>query len=207
MVSETERRIFGLLEMAERQQALSGDLLQELKWEKETLARERQEQRAAHERWRRDMRQATQTEVRRSLEDMLATGTEGVRLTLSGLRSELNHLPLHTNRAVQALDRLVHYATWGLFLRIVAGLLGLGGGLWLITSGILLWQQGRLVQLEDRRTALSAELRHMEQREQDWKQAGLLQDITRCGPNAYPCVRVDMQDTGYGDNGDYRILK
>ncbi|MBS1038920.1 MULTISPECIES: hypothetical protein [Gluconobacter] len=78
MVSETERRIFGLLEMA-------------------------------------------------------------VQLTLSGLRSELNHLPLQTTRAVQALERLVHYVTWGLFLRIVAELLGLGGGLWLSTSGILLW--------------------------------------------------------------------
>ena len=110
MVSETERRIFGLLEMAERQQALSGDLLQELTREKEALARERQEQHAAHERWRRDVRQATQTEVRRGLEDMLASGTESVRLTLSGLRSELNHLPLQTTRAVQALERLLHYA-------------------------------------------------------------------------------------------------
>ncbi|MBM3099328.1 hypothetical protein JRX38_15225 [Gluconobacter cerinus] len=207
MVSETERRIFGLLEMAERQQALSGDLLQGLTREKEALARERQEQHAAHQRWRRDVRQATQTEVRRGLEEMLANGTEDVRLTLSGLRSELNHLPLQTTRAVQALEHLVHYTTWELFLRIVAGLLGLGGGLWLITSGILLWQQGRLVQLEDRKAVLSEELRHMEQREQDWKQAGMLQDITRCGPNAYPCVRVDMQDTGYGDNGYYRILK
>ncbi|MBS0995874.1 hypothetical protein [Gluconobacter cerinus] len=206
MVSETERRIFGLLEMAERQQALSGDLLQALTREKEALARERQEQHAAHERWRRDVRQATQTEVRRGLEDMLASGTESVRLTLSGLRSELNHLPLQTSRAVQALERLVHYATWGLFLRVVAGLLGLGGGLWLITSGILLWQQGRLVQLEDRRTALSAELRHMEQREQDWKQAGLLQDITRCGPEQRWCVLTDPRADTYGDKGEYRVL-
>ena len=206
MVSETERRIFGLLEMAERQQALSGDLLQELTREKEALARERQEQHAAHERWRRDVRQATQTEVRRGLEEMLASGTEGVRLTLSGLRSELHHLPLQTTRAVQALERLVHYATWGLFLRIVAGVLGLGGALWLITSGILLWQQGRLVQLEERRTALSAELRHMEQREQDWKQAGLLQDITRCGPEQRWCVLTDPGAEAYGDNGEYKVL-
>ncbi|GEM16786.1 hypothetical protein [Gluconobacter oxydans] len=78
MVSETERRIFGLLEVVEHQQAQSGEMLQELKREKETLARERQEQRDAHERWRRDVRQATQTEVRRSLEGMLATGTEAV---------------------------------------------------------------------------------------------------------------------------------
>ncbi|MFT9291432.1 hypothetical protein [Gluconobacter oxydans] len=207
MVSETERRIFGLLEVVERQQALSGEMLQELKREKETLARERQEQRDAHERWRRDVRQATQTEVRRSLESMLATGTEAVQLTLSGLCSELNHLPLHTNRAVQALERLVHYATWGLFLRIVAGLLGLGGGLWLITSGILLWQQGRLVQLEDRRTALSAELRHMEQREQDWKQAGLLQDMTRCGPEQRWCVLTDPEAGSYGDHGEFKVLQ
>ena len=52
---------------------------------------------------------------------MLANGTESVRLILSGLHPELNYLPLHTTRAVQALERLVHYATWGLFLRIVAG--------------------------------------------------------------------------------------
>lgn len=207
MVSETERRIFGLLEMAERQQALSGEMLQDLKREKEALAREHHEQRAAHERWRRDVRQATQTEVRRSLEDMLTTGTEGVRLTLSGLRSELNYLPLQTTRAVQALERLVHYATWGLFLRIVAGLLGLGGGLWLITSEILLWQQGRLVQLEDRKAVLSAELRHMEQRERDWKQAGLLQDITRCGSEQRWCVLTDPEAGSYGDRGEYRILK
>ncbi|MBS1064282.1 hypothetical protein JK185_14950 [Gluconobacter wancherniae] len=207
MVSETERRIFGLLEMAERQQALSGDLLQDLTREKEALARERQEQRTAHERWRRDVRQATQTEVRRGLEGMLATGTEAVQLTLSGLRSELNHLPLQTTRAVQALERLVHYATWELFLRIVAGLLGLGGGLWLITSGLLLWQQGRLVQLEDRKAVLSEELRHMEQREQDWKQAGMLQDITRCGPEQRWCVLTDPEAGSYGDHGEFKVLQ
>lgn len=197
----TERRIFGLLEVVERQQALSEEVLQELKREKEALARERQEQRDAHERWRRDVRQATQTEVRRSLESMLATGTEAVQLTLSGLRSELNHLPLHTNRAVRALERLVHYATWGLFMRIVAGLL------WLITPGILLWQQGRLVQLEDRRTALSAELRHMEQREWDWKQVGLLQDITRCGPEQRWCVLTDPEAGSYGYHGEFKVLQ
>ena len=207
MVSETERRIFGLLEMAERQQALSGDLLQELTREKEALARERQEQHAAHERWRRDVRQSTQTEVRRGLEDMLASGTEAVQLTLSGLRSELNHLPLQTTRAVQALERLIHYATWGLFLRIVAGFLGLGGGLWLITSGILLWQQGRLVQLEDRKAVLSEELRHMEQREQDWKQAGMLQDMARCGSEQRWCVLTDPEAGSYGDHGEFRILQ
>ena len=207
MVSETERRIFGLLEMAERQQALSGDLLQELTREKEALARERQEQHAAHERWRRDVRQATQTEVRRGLEDMLTSGTEAVQMTLSGLRSELHHLPLQTTRAVQELKRLVHYATWGLFLRIVAGLLGLGGGLWLITSGILLWQQGRLVQLEDRKAVLSEELRHMEQRVQDWKQAGMLQDITRCGPEQRWCVLTDPEAGSYGDHGEYKVLQ
>ena len=207
MVSETERRIFGLLEMAERQQALSGDLLQELTREKEALAWERQEQRTAYERWRRDVRQATQTEVRRGLEDMLTSGTEAVQMTLSGLRSELHHLPLQTTRAVQELKRLVHYATWGLFLRIVAGLLGLGGGLWLITSGILLWQQGRLVQLEDRKAVLSEELRHMEQREQDWKQAGMLQDITRCGPEQRPCVLTDLEAGSYGDHGEYKVLQ
>ncbi|GBR54946.1 hypothetical protein [Gluconobacter sphaericus] len=207
MVSETERRIFGLLEMAERQQALSGDLLQGLTREKEALARERQEQHAAHERWRRDVRQATQTEVRRGLEDMLTSGTEAVQMTLSGLRSELHHLPLQTSRAVQELKRLVHYATWGLFLRIVAGLLGLGGGLWLITSGLLLWQQGRLVQLEDRKAVLSEELRHMEQREQDWKQAGMLQDITRCGPEQRWCVLTDLEAGSYGDHGEYKVLQ
>lgn len=47
----------------------------------------------------------------------------------------------------------------------------------------------------------------MEQREQDWKQAGLLQDITRCGPERRPCVLTDLEAGSYGDHDEFKVLQ
>jgi len=201
-----EDRLYGLMEVAERQQAAVQVALEGLAAERVALARERE----ALARGVRDVQIGAQGAVRSAVADSLAgAATEGVAAVQAATGPLLSQLAGMTEQASQAdtaLRGVVAWASWrllGWVMAAVAGLVLLG---WLASTLVLWWDTGTIAEAQLRKAQLQVEVAEMQANRDEWAKAGLLAKLERCGPKARPCVRVNEGAGAFGTASDYRVL-
>ncbi len=201
-----EGRLYGLMEVAERQQAAVQAALEGLATERAALARER----AALARGVRDLQIGTQAAVRSAVADSLTgAATEGaaaVQAATGPLLSRLAGVAEQAGQADAALRGVVAWASWRLlgWMAAAVALLVLGGRL--ATTLVLWWDTGAIGAARVERRQLQLEIAELRASGDEWAKTGALAKLERCGPKARPCVRVDERAGVFGTASDYRVL-
>ncbi len=203
---EEEDRLYGLMEIAERQQAAVQAALDGLAAERVALAQERE----ALARGVRDVQISAQGAVRSAVAESLAgAATEGVAAVQAATAPLLVRLVGMTEQAGQAdaaLRDLVSWASWRLLAWMMGAvsLLVLFG--WLSTTLVLWWDTGAIAAARAQKAQLASEVVEMQANRDEWVKAGLAAKLERCGPKSRPCVRVTESAGAFGTASDYRVL-
>jgi len=204
-----EDRLYGLMEVAERQQAAVQAALEGLAAERAALARERE----ALARGVAGLQLGTQEAVRAAMADSLAgAATEGaaaVQAATGPLLSRLDSVAEQAGQADAALRGVVAWASWRLlgWMAAAVALLVLGG--WLASALVLWWDGGAIQAARAEKARLQAEVSEMQARWDDWAKRGIVAKLERCGTKGRPCIRVDEGAGAFesGGHADYRVIQ
>ena len=202
-MSEGVDRLYGLMEIAERQQAAVQAMLDGLAVERAALARERERLAREVAALGQGTRQAVHLAVAEGFAGAADHGVAAVREATQPLLGELAGVTAGAERAEAALRRVVSWASWrllGWIMALMVALVLLG---WLTGNAVVWWDTGTVNKLQDKITELRAN-------HDAWVRAGMLDKITRCNPGNRPCVAVDESAGKFGVSGgpyDLRVLK
>ncbi len=205
-MSEAEDRLYGLMEVAERQQAAAQAALEGLVAERAALRREREmlaRQVAALDA---GTRAAVHAAVREGFAGAGTDGVEAVRVATRPLIGRLEGVTDIAGQAERALREVVLWASWrllGWLVAVVAAFMLLG---WLANAALLWWDTSAIGAAEIRKAQLQAETATLQANRDAWASSGMLAKVTRCGPRKRPCVRVDESAGAFGDQADYRVI-
>ncbi len=208
-MSETEDRLYGLMEIAERQQAAVQAALDGLAAERAALGRERE----ALARGVRDLQLGTQGAVRSAVTDSLAgAATEGLAAVQAATKPLLGRLAGVTAEAGQAqaaLRQVVLWASWRLLGWVMAGVAGLVLLGWLASTLVLWWDIGTIAAAQVEKAQLQAQVAELQVNYDSWVKAGMLEKVIRCNPGNRPCVRVNEGAGPFESQGhnDYRVIQ
>lgn len=204
-----EDRLYGLMEVAERQQAAVQAALEGLAAERTALARERE----ALARGVRDVQLGTQGAVRVAVAEGLAgAATEGVAAVQAAtgpLLSRLAGVAEQAGQADAALRGVVAWASWRLLGWMVAAVAALVLGGWLASALVLWWDTGAIVAARVEKRQLQMEVAELRASRDEWVKTGALAKLIRCNPGNRPCVRVDERAGAFqaGGHTDYRVIQ
>ena len=205
-MSQTDEQLYGLMEIAERQQAAVQKALEGLAAERVALKREREQ--LADE--RRALELGTQAAVRQAVEESLGRaadiGVEAVQAVARPLLGRLDQVADGAAQAEAALRRVVLWASWRLLGWGVAAIAALVLLWWLASSAVLWWDAGMIGRAQLQKAQLEAEITDLKASRDEWQKAGMLGKLEHCGPNSRPCIRVDESAGGFGNQGDYRVI-
>jgi len=205
-MSSPEDRLYGLMEIAERQQAAVQAALEGLAAERAALERERDK--LAHEVQALDLslRTAVQAAVTGSLAAAATEGVKAVQTATEPLLGELAGVTSTAGQAETALRRVVLWASWRLLGWIMAGMAVLVLLIWLTSTVTLWWDTKAIGAAQARKAQLEGEVAQMQVNREGWAMAGMLGKLERCGPKSRPCIRVDERAGSFGDQADYRVI-
>ena len=201
--------MYGLIEVAERQQAAAQATLDGVAAERAALARERE----ALARGVAGLQAGTQGAVRAAVAESLAgAATEGVAAVQAATRPLLARLDSVAEQARQAdaaLREVVAWASWRLlgWTAAVVAVLVLGG--WLASTLVLWWDTGAIGAARVEKRQLQLEIVELRASRDEWVKTGAAAKLTRCNPGNRPCVRVDERAGAFesGGNNDYRVIR
>jgi hypothetical protein len=202
-MSEGEDRLYGLMEIAERQQALVQAALDGLAVERAALARERERLAREVAALGQGTRQAVQLAVAEGFAGAADQGVAAVRVATQPLLGKLEGVTQSAANAEAALRRVVSWASWrllGWIMALMVTLVLLG---WLAGNAVVWWDTRTINNLQDQITELRAN-------HDAWVKAGMLGKLTRCDPGNRPCVEVNEDAGKFGAPGgpyDLRVLK
>ena len=200
-MSAEEDRLYGLMEIAERQQALVQAALDGLATERAALERERLGREVAA--LGQGTRQAVHLAVAEGFAGAADQGVTAVKIATQPLLGKLEDVTQSAVNAEAALRRVVSWASWrllGWIMALIAALVLLG---WLSGNAVVWWDTGTINKLQDQITELRAN-------HDAWVKAGMLDKLTRCAPGNRPCVEVNEDAGTFGTPGgpqDYQVLK
>ena len=212
-MSETEDRLYGLMEVVERQQAAVQAALEGLAAERVALQREREKLARGVQGLEAGARAGVQLAVTESLSSvgpMLAAKVDGATQAMEGAVSGAASV---AHQATAAMREVVLWASWRL-LRWIAALgltLVLVG--WLASAAVLWWDTGTIaaaqlekVQFQTEVSELQRQVTEMQVNREGWVKAGMLEKLQRCDPGNRPCVRVNEAAGKFGKQEDIRII-
>ena len=204
-----EQRLFGLMAVAEQQQAAVQAALEGLATERAALQRERRALAAEVAGLGRGAQAAVRAAVADSLAGVAPTLAAKAEAATQPLLGRLSGVVETATQAQAALRRVVLWASWRLLGWGVAVVASLGLLWWLASGAVLWWDAGAIGAAQLRKAQLEAEVAELQASADAWKQAGMLDRVERCGPRARPCVRVDEGAGAFQSNGhaDYRIIQ
>jgi hypothetical protein len=202
-MSGDEDRLYGLMEIAERQQAAVQSALDGLAAERAALARERERLAREVAALGQGTRQAVNLAVAEGFAGAAGKGVEAVQVATRPLLGELAGVTNSAASAEAALRRVVSWASWrllGWIMALIVALVLLG---WLTGNALVWWDTGTVNKLQDEITELRANHDAL-------VRAGMLGKLTYCDPGNRPCVEVNEDAGTFGTPGgpqDYQVLK
>lgn len=205
-MSETEDRLYGLMEIAERQEAAVQAALDGLTTERAALQRERERLASQVAALDPGARAAVHSAVQESFAGAATEGAAAVQAATRPLLGRLEGMTEAARRAEHALRGVVLWASWrllGWLVAVVAGLMLLS---WIANTGMLWWDTSAIGAAEARKAQLQAEIAAMQANRDDWAKAGMLAKLAHCGPKARPCIRIDEGAGAFGNGSDYRVI-
>jgi hypothetical protein len=201
-----EDRLYGLVEIADRQQAAVQAALEGLAAERAALAREREAFARQVQGLQTGVQGAARAAVAEGLAEAAVEGVAAVQAATGPLLTRLDRVAAQAGRADAALRGVVAWASWRLlgWMAAAVALLVLGG--WLASTLVLWWDAGAIPSARAEKRQLQAEVAEMQANRDEWARAGFLSKLTRCDPGNRPCVQVDERAGAFGDRSDYRVL-
>lgn len=203
---EVEDRLYGLLEVAERQQAAAQAALEGMAAERAALKRERD----ALATEAKALGLSLRVEVRSAVADGLAAaateGVQAVETATAPLLGRLEGVSATAGRAEAALRRVVLWASWRLLGWAMAGTAVLVLLIWLRSTVTLWWATDAIASAQARKAQLQAEVAEMQANRDAWAKTGMLGKLERCDPGNRPCIRVDERAGAYGTPADRRVI-
>ena len=206
-MSETEDRLYGLMEIAERQQAAVQTALDGLAAERAALGRERQALAKTAGDLALGTRVAAEAGVQASLAGAATEGVAAVQAATKPLLGRLAGMTAEAGQAEAALRQVVLWASWRLLGWVMAGVAGLVLLGWLASTLVLWWDNGAITEARMQKAQLQAEVAEMQANYDGWVKAGMLGKLERCGPKARLCIRVDEGAGPFGERSDYRVIQ
>lgn len=206
-MSETEDRLYGLMEVVERQQAAVQAALEGLAAERVALQREREALTRGVQGLEAGARAGVQLAVTESLSSvgpMLAAKVDGATQAMEGAVSGAASTA-HQARA--AMREVVEWASWHLLGWIVSVLLGLVLVGWLASTAVLWWDTGTITAAQLEKAQLQREVAELRANYDGWVKAGVQEKVIRCNPGNRPCIRVDEVAGQFGEQRDIRVIK
>ena len=201
-----EDRLYGLVEVADRQQAAVQAALEGLAAERAALAREREALARQVQALQSGVQGAARAAVAEGLAGAATEGVAAVQAATGPLLSRLDSVAVQAGQVDAALRGVVAWASWrllGWMAAAVAALVLLG---WLASTLVLWWDAGAIAAARAEKRQLQAEVAEMQAGRDEWVKAGFLAKLTRCDPGNRPCVRVDERAGAFGDRSDYRVI-
>ena len=205
-----EDRLYGLMEVAERQQAAVQAALEGLAAERAAaLAREREALARQVQALQSGVQGAARAAVAEGLAGAAVEGVAAVQAATGPLLSRLGSVAEQAGQADAALRRVVLWASW----RLLGWVVGMGAVMvlfgWLVSSGVLWWNTAAIEAAQARKAELQAEVAEMQANRDGWARAGMLARLERCGPKLRPCVRVNESAEPFegGGHTDYRVIQ
>jgi cell division protein FtsB len=212
-MGETEDRLYGLMEVVERQQAAVQAALAGLAAERLALQAERKALALGVKAVEGSAAAAVRSAVSESLIGVASTAAATVQVSTRPLLEKLDGVAAGAEQAQVALRRVVLWASWrllGWVVGAVAGLVLLG---WLASAAVLWWDTGAIeaAQMEKMRlqtevAELKGQVAEMQANREGWVKAGMLERLQSCGPGNRPCVRVNEAAGKFGKQEDIRVL-
>jgi len=225
MVSDGEdKRLFGMMAVAEKQQAAVEAALKRLVAQEEALKGERQELAEGVAALRAEiaaLRQATRSvgpELQRGTQEAVRTavvnslagaGDAAARAAAAATRPLLDRLDgvAESAREVEAsLKRVVGWVTWRLLWRVAAVAAGCLLVVVLANLSIRWWTEWDIAFDRAQQAVLEAKIAGLQDTHDELVRTGMLAKISRCGSGAKPCIRVNEAAGTFGDPPDYRII-
>jgi len=202
------RYMYGLVEIADRQQAAVQAALEGLAAERAALAREREAFARQVQGLQAGVQGAARAAVAEGLAGAAVEGVAAVQAATGPLLSRLGRVAEQAGQADVALRGVVAWASWrllGWMTATVAALVLVG---WLASTLVLWWDTGAIAAARVEKRQLQAEVAEMQANRDEWARAGFLAKLTRCNPGNRPCVRVDERAGAFESQGhdDYRVL-
>ena len=207
MSDAVEERLFGLIEIVERQQAAVQAALDGLVAERAALGREREQLAHGVGALSGHVRSAVLGAVSESMTRAAETGAAAVRDATKPLLSDLAGVSTQAGRAEAALRNVVQWASWRLLGWGVAGIAALALLWWLASSAVLWWDAGAIGAAQVQKAQLEAEIGDLQANHDAWVKAGMLGKIERCGPRSRPCIGVDESAGPFGEQSNYRVIE
>lgn len=203
---EVEDRLYGLLEVAERQQAAAQAALEGMAAECAALKRERDALATAAKVLGLSLRVEVRSAVADGLADAATEGVQAVETATAPLLGRLEGVAATAGRAEAALCRVVLWASWRLLGWAMAGMAVLVLLIWLSSTVTLWWATDAIASAQARKAELEAEVAEMRANRDAWAKAGMLGKLERCDPGNRPCIRVDERAGAYGTPADRRVI-
>ena len=222
---EREQALFGLMAVAEEQQAavreaLAGLAAQQAALERQQAGLERQAEAVQVEATRlrrlagevgpalaQSTREAAELAVQRGLAGASVTATAAVETAARPLLDGLSGVTAQAGAVEAALRRAVDWATWRLLGRGLVVVAGLAGVLWLAQGAAWWWGWRDLDAVRTEKAVLQAEVAELRANRDALVREGLLARIVRCNPGNRPCVRIAETAGVYGEQRDHRVLR
>ncbi len=205
-MSETEDRLYGLMEVVERQQAAMQAMLEGLVAERVALQREREKLARGVQGLEAGAQAAVRLAVTESLSSVgpaIAAKAEDATQSLVGAVSGAASTA-HEARA--AMQEVVLWASWRLLGWIVAALVALVLVGWLTSAAVLWWDRGTIAAATLEKAQLQTEVAELKANYDGWVKAGVQEKVIRCNPGNRPCIRVNEGAGKFGEQGDVRVL-
>jgi hypothetical protein len=202
-MSAGEDQLYGLMDIAERQQAAVQAALEGLAAERAALARERETFAQEVALLGAGTHAAVSLAVAEGFAGAAGKGVEAVQVATQPLLSKLAGMTASAANAETALRRVVSWASWrllGWIMMLIVALVMLG---WLTSNALVWWDTGTITQLQ-------SEISELQANHDSWVKAGMLDRLERCAPGNRPCVEVNEDAGAFGTPGgsqDYRVLK
>lgn len=195
-----EERLYGLMEIAERQQAAVKAMLDGLAVERKALAQERQALADKIAALEVGINGAAKQAITESLANVATEGVAAVKTATDPLLAKLNRVEVKAFSVEAALQRIISAAGWRLLARLGALVVVLVLAGWLAGMVIVWWEDHRISDLRD-------QISQLEANRDTFVKAGMLGKISLCGQHSRPCIAVDENAGTYGSAGDYRVIK
>jgi hypothetical protein len=207
-MSETEDRVYALIDVAGQQQGSLQAALDGLAAERLALQRERQ----ALARGVEAMRQGASAAVRLAVLVGLAGAGDTIAAQAEAatkpVLAQLAGVVATAGQAETAMRRVVLWASWRLLGWVIAAIAALSVLWWLAGAAVLWWDDSAIRNAQAEKAHLEAEVAALQANYDDWVQKGMLGKLEHCGPKDRPCIRVDESAGAFGDDTHhYWVIK
>jgi len=208
-MSETEDRLYGLMEVVERQQAAVQAALEGLAAERAALQREREKLARGVQGLEAGAQAAVRlavTEGLSSVGPMISVKVEGATQSLEGAVSGAAST---AHQAQAAMREVVLWASW----RLLGWIVGLAMTLvlvgWLTSAAVLWWDTGTIAAAQLEKAQLQTAVAELKANYDGWVKAGVQEKVIRCNPGNRPCIRVNENAGTFESQGhnDYRVIQ